>query len=133
MMVSRIRCVSAAVRIRPIAISAHAAGVRARCRHRRRLCDPAWVRAATTLRPSLSTMKLTSSPSRNSSITSGGPSVSKRGFGLGAIVRDDYAFAGRQAVGLDDHRIIEVRRARRCASAAVSTRQKRAVGMPSAA
>ena len=53
----------------------------------------------------------------------------ERGFGLGAIVRDDHAFAGGQAVGLEDHREAEAVAARGGLRPGCSTVTNAAVGM----
>ncbi len=52
-------------------------------------------------------MKLTSSPRRNSSITSRPLSVPSAASASCAVVRDDHAFARRQAVGFQHHRKAE--------------------------
>ena len=63
--------------------------------------------------PSTIEMKLASSPSRNSSITTRAPAVAEgvagehvahRGLGFGQRHRDDHALAGGQAIGLDHDR-----------------------------
>ena len=113
-----------------VAIRAHAAGVRTRCRRRRRLCGPASARAAWHRVPSHSAMKLTSSPRRNSSITSRPVQRRERRLGFGAIVRDDDAFARRQAVGFENHRESRSGPARGARPSAFSTVTNSAVGIP---
>ena len=81
--------------------------------------------------PSLSTMKLTSSPVRNSSITRRGAEWSNGGIRFVRGLGDDYAFAGGEPVGLDARP--ESRMSAKCAqaSSAVSdSLESRAVGIP---
>ena len=63
--------------------------------------------SGSTSRPSHSAMKLTSSPRQK--LLNHQPALQRveRRFRLGAVVRDHHALAGRQAVGLQDHREAE--------------------------
>ena len=86
-----------------IGVSAHAAGIRALIS----VEDPLVVLAGASgqrLSPSLRPMKLTSSPSRNSSMTRFGPSFAIAAFGFGPIPGDHYTFTGGEAIGLNYNR-----------------------------
>ena len=86
------------------------------------------VAIGSAVRPSTIEMKLASSPSRNSSITTRAPALAEgvaaehvgdRGLGFGQGHRHDHALAGGEAVGLDhDRRALA--RARRPAPASIS-------------
>ena len=75
-------------------------------------------------------MKLTSSPSRNSSITIGIGERCERRIGFFASLRDDDAFAGGQAIGLQHDREAKLAQSRRALPHALATVAKRAVGTP---
>ena len=77
----------------------------ARCRLRRRACDPGPKPAATAVSPSTSANRLASSPSRNSSMTSGpSPAASIAASASSRRHGDGDALAGGEPVGLDHHR-----------------------------